>query len=286
MSQLDALRGFMSTGMLTSTSFEAPWQQTFSNVLDLDWREADLRSHYGDLPEQFAELWLPAGADGNAPLLILIHGGCWLEEYDIAHIRPLATALANNGYAVWALEYRRIGQEGGGWPGTFLDIADGMDALKNLNHEQVDKSCVIFLGHSAGGQLALWAAARNSLQPGQELHREEPFMAHGVIGLAAITDLAAYAEGDSKCQQATPRLMGGMAEEYPARYAQASPAELGTSVPTVLLQGDADAIVPPGQANALPAATLRCIEGAGHFDLIHPGTPAFGLLLAEIERIL
>lgn len=264
----------------------AAWQQSFSNVLELDCHEPDQRIHYGKLSEQFAEIWLPAGAEGKCPLVVLIHGGCWLEAYDIAHIRPLATALAKKGYAVWALEYRRVGQDGGGWPGTLLDIADGMDALKNLDHEQIDKSRTVLLGHSAGGQLALWAAARSSLRPGQELYREAPFIPHGVIGLAAITDLAGYAMGDSRCEQATPQLMGGTAEEHPLRYAQASPVELGTSVQTVLLHGDADSIVSPEQAAALPGATRRLIEAAGHFDLIHPDTPAFSLLLAEIECIL
>ena len=286
MSHLDALCGLLLAGMLASTASAAPWQQSYSDVLELDWREPDLRRQYGDSSKQFAELWLPANAQGRSPLVVLIHGGCWLEAYDIAHIRPLATALANKGYAVWALEYRRVGQDGGGWPGTFQDIADGIDALKELNQDKIDTTRTVVVGHSAGGHLALWAAGRPRLQPEQELFRAAPFMPRGVIGLAAITDLATYARGESSCQQATPRLMGGMAEEHPTRYAQGSPAELGTSLPSVLLHGDADTIVPLEQATAMPSATLHQIEGAGHFDLIHPKTPAFGMLLAEIERTL
>jgi acetyl esterase/lipase len=276
----------MHSGMRASSNAAAPWQQSFSDVLELEWREPDLRRTYGPGAEQFAEVWLPDDTIGSAPLVVLIHGGCWLDEYDVGHIRPLATALAGHGYAVWAPEYRRVGQDGGGWPGTFLDVADGVDALKALDIGGIDIERTVFVGHSAGGHLALWAAGRKRLKPGQELCRRNPFAPRGVIGLAAITDLAAYAEGDNSCQQVTSRLMGGLAEDYLARYEQASPSRLGTSAPTVLLWGDQDLIVPPDQAGKLPSATVKTIRNAGHFDLIHPQTGAFDLLLAEIQRML
>lgn len=286
MTVLNALCGLILLGMAASTGATAPWQQPFSKVLELPSRDPDFRHSYGTSPEQFAEVWLPENTGAGAPLVVLIHGGCWLEAYDVSHVRPLATRLASEGLAVWALEYRRVGQDGGGWPGTFLDIADGVDALKTLELESIDTARTVFAGHSAGGHLALWAAGRDRLRPGQELHRDGPFAPRGVIGLAAITDLAAYAEGENSCQQVAPRLMGGSARQQLARYQQASPVMLGASVPTVLLQGDADTVVPPDQAKALTAASVHIIEGAGHFDLIHPDTPAFDLLLAEIDRML
>ena len=276
----------MHSGMPASSNAAAPWQQSFSDVLALEWREPDLRRTYGPGAEQFAEVWLPKDTKDGAPLIVLIHGGCWLEEYDVGHIRPLATGLANQGYAVCALEYRRVGQDGGGWPGTFLDVADGVDALKALDIGGIDIERTVFVGHSAGGHLALWAAGRKRLKPGQELYRKNPFVPRGVIGLAAITDLAGFAEGDNSCQQVTPRLMGGVAKDYPARYEQASPSRLGISAPTILLWGDQDLVVPPDQAGKLPSATVKTIKDAGHFDLIHPKTGAFDLLLAEIKRML
>ena len=101
-----------------------------------------------------------------------------------------------------------------------------------------------------------------------------------------ITDLAAYGAGHNDCQAVTPRLVGGGPSDHPERYAQASPAELGVAIPAVLLQGDQDAIVPPSQAKSLPGARVRLIRGAGHFDLIHPSTAAFDILLTELEKVM
>lgn len=247
---------------------------------------ADKRISYGIADEQYAELWLPQGRPDPAPLVVLIHGGCWLAEYDISHIRPLVAELACHGLALMALEYRRVGQEGGGWPGTFSDISDALDSIPSLDHPQLDLSNVILVGHSAGGHLALWAAGRSFLEKNQALYREKPFIPRGVIGLAAITDLAAYAEGKNSCQKVTLSLMGGLPAEKPDRYSQASPSRLGTAIPTVLLHGDQDSVVPIDQAHALRQARLVTIEGAGHFDLIHPGTTAFPYLLTSIQELL
>jgi pimeloyl-ACP methyl ester carboxylesterase len=145
---------------------------------------------------------------------------------------------------------------------------------------------MVLVGHSAGGQLALWAAGRSRLRPEQALYSTDPFIPRTVIGLAAITDLAAYAAGHNDCQAVTPRLVGGGPSDHPERYAQASPAELGVAIPAVLLQGDQDAIVPPSQAKSLPGARVRLIRGAGHFDLIHPSTAAFDILLTELENVM
>lgn len=263
------------------------WQRSFSEVEALACRSADERISYGDSDQQFIDLWLPQDEyEPVAPIVILIHGGCWLEQYDIAHIRPLATAIADNGFAVWAIEYRRLGQAGGGWPGTFTDIAAAVDKLEAYSHLRLDRKRVVLAGHSAGGQLALWAAGRSRLLSGQVLHRDRPFMPRGAVGLAAITDLAAYARGDNDCQASTPTLMGGWAGEVPERYAQASPAELGTDIPVVLIQGIADTIVPPEQAAAMPAAEQLMFEMAGHFDLIHTGTPVFPKLIEVLQRLV
>ena len=267
-------------------SAEPALQSTFRQITELEYREADQRLAYGAEPEQYFEQWFPPEYAEPLPLIVLVHGGCWLAEYGVSHIRPLASRIASSGLAVAALEYRRVGQEGGGWPGTFDDIATGLEFISSMQDPRLDLSQVILVGHSAGGHLALWASGRSLIEKSQTLYSENPFMPRGVIGLAAITDLAAYSEGQNSCQEVTPKLMGGLPSEKPERYKQASPSQLGTTIPTVLLHGDQDTIVPIRQAQALSQAKLVVIEGAGHFDMIHPGTAVFPGLLAAIEELL
>jgi acetyl esterase/lipase len=280
------MAGLLLSGLISSPVLASPWNRSFSEVQALPSREPDQVVRYGDGPDQDTEVWLPTSPSGPAPLVFLVHGGCWLEAYDRSHLRPLAAALSERGYAVLLPEYRRVGQPGGGWPGTFEDIASAVNAIAGLPGAETDRENSVLVGHSAGGHLALWAAGRDRVGTGEELYRGDPFMPRAAIGLAAITDLVDYARGDNSCQRVTPELMGGSPEERPERYAQASPALLGTSIPTVLLQGSEDAIVPPGQAQALPGAAVRLIEGAGHFDLVHPGTPAFEALLEALDEVL
>ena len=284
MSRFIQILGYCMLATLASSSMAADretgsgWQKSFGDVTSLGYRVADQRISYGPSTEQFVDLWIPEG-DSPAPVIALVHGGCWLAEYDITHIRPLATALAERGYAVWAIEYRRVGQEGGGWPGTFQDIAEAMDLLPAFQDSRIDTGRAVVAGHSAGGHLALWAAGRSQLDSDSELYRPSPFIPNGAIGLAAITDLEAYADGENNCQQVTSRLMGGSPVEKPGRYQQASPAWLGSETMVSLLQGDEDRIVPPGQARRMKGARPVILEGAGHFDLIHPETQAFPTLL-------
>lgn len=142
-------------------------QSTFEEITELDYQAAAQRLAYGAEPEQYFELWLPPGNSEPAPLIVLVHGGCWLAEYDVSHIRPLASEMASGGLAVAALEYRRVGQEGGGWPGTFDDISAGLEFISSLQDSRLDLSRVILVGHSAGGHLALWAAGRSLLEKSQ-----------------------------------------------------------------------------------------------------------------------
>jgi acetyl esterase/lipase len=259
----------------------------FEDILALRQPPADAEIAYGEEPSQFGRLWLPAYAAGKpAPVVVLLHGGCWLQAYAIDHIQALAGALARNGYAVWALEYRRVGEPGAGWPGTFRDVARGVDYLRDLGDERLDLQRVLIAGHSAGGHLALWVAARAGFSSGHPLYSAEPLSLRGAIGLAAITDLVAYAQEKGSCPRALQQLMDGGPRDRPVSYGLASPASLPTTLPTVLIQGVADPIVPMRQARALPAARIRKLRGAGHFDLIHPQTPAFAIFLEEIESLL
>jgi acetyl esterase/lipase len=253
-------------------------------------RPADHRDAYGEAPEQFGELWLPAGA-GPHPVVVLIHGGCWRSEYGVAHIGPLATALSDDGLAVWAIEYRRVGSPGGGWPGTFLDVGAAVDHLRALGTKHpLDLSRVVVAGHSAGGHLALWCASRGLLPAGAPIAASNPLMPRGAVSIGGITDLVAYVSPEG-CGSAVVPLMGGTAGEVGERYAQASPVMLVPPVPVRLIVGAADTIVPRAQADAFVGAagslaTLRVVKGAGHFDLIAPDGEAWVALRHALRVLL
>jgi acetyl esterase/lipase len=269
-------------------------QVSFNDVLGSPAGTPDAVLHYGPHSLQFGQLWLP-DAPAPHPLVVFIHGGCWLNAYDVEHGKPLASALAARGFAVWSVEYRRIGDAGGGWPGTLQDVGSAIDYVRVLAQQfPVDLSRVVLTGHSAGGHLTLWGAARAGFQPDSALYVRDAFVARGAIGLAAIADLALYSAGQSSCEQATLALMGGGSEQHPERYAAASPTRLVPwATPTRLIHGREDGIVPLAQANALAAAAagsdqqipITWIDGAGHFDLIHPGTKAFQALLTALDEM-
>jgi acetyl esterase/lipase len=254
---------------------------TFSDVAALPAATELAEYRYGDKPSQFVRLWLQVkdvDAAQSAPVVVFIHGGCWLQQFDLNHVAPLATALADRGFAVWVPEYRRVGEEGGGWPGSAEDIVAAIATLPLA--QGVDLQRVLLAGHSAGGQLALWAASQAPALAALGISLQ------GVVGLAAITDLEAYARGSNSCEAVTPRFMGGTPEQVPGSYAGASPAMLGLKMPTVLLHGSEDILVSPRQATLLGGAEMVSIEGAGHFDLIHPDTEAFEQVVAALKKLL
>lgn len=242
---------------------------SFDAVLELPASRPVETIRYGDAETQFAELWLPEG-EAPAPTVAFIHGGCWLNAYGIDHSRALATALTWAGYAVWNIEYRRVGDPGGGWPGSFEDVQAALAKLAGTDHARVDLSRLVFAGHSAGGHLALLAGQ----DPPAGL---SPL---GVIGLAAITDMATYAEGEGGCNQAGKQFLGEAGVGDDAANPSARPAPAGT----VLLMGTEDRIVP----YELPTLTPHTLVGvpAGHFDWIHPGTPAWHRFMMELGRVL
>ena len=163
---------------------------------------------YGEDPSQVAELHLPSGP-GPHPVAVVLHGGYWQTQYGKLICRPLARSLASRGYAAWNLEYRRLGDGrggGGGWPMTFQDVADGIDALADLS-APVDLTRVTLVGHSAGGQLALWAAARPSL-PATAVGAAPRVVASRVLAVAVDPRPGQQRQGDLQRQAHASRTRG------------------------------------------------------------------------------
>jgi acetyl esterase/lipase len=257
---------------------------TWEKISGLPAPEADKRISYGDDSLNFGDLRLPRGP-GPHPLAVVIHGGCWRSESDLRHASHLSAALTKDGIATWTIEYRRIGDAGGGWPGTFADVARGTDYVRTLaSRFPLDLSRVVLVGHSAGGQLALWLAGRRNLPQDSPLVSTDPMRVRGVVALAGITDLRSFSVGSAYCNASVAPLLGGTPDKVPERYAQASPIELvPLGVPQRLLHGSLDRFVPVEQSLGFARrakekgddAEALLIEGAGHFDLIAPFAPAW-----------
>ncbi len=233
--------------------------------------EPGCRIAYGSDPNQFGELRLPQGK-GPHPTVIFIHGGYWREAYDLTHVGHSCVAIATAGYAVWSLEYRRVGQPGGGYPGTLEDIRAAARRVSGI--ADLDLGRVVLAGHSAGGHLALWLAAQELLP------------LKGVAALAAVSDLR-RAHEQNLGAGAVADFVGGGPAECNDRYAASSPVDLlPLRVPQVLLHGTADDTVPfelsRRFARASKNARLVALPGAGHFELIDPRSKEWPVVLQNI----
>jgi acetyl esterase/lipase len=213
------------------------------------------RHRYGDHRCNRAELYLPQGS-GPHPVAVAIHGGSWEARYGRRLMKAVAVDLARRGHAVWNVEYRRLGRgQGGGWPATFHDVGLAIDHLAELHDPRLDLGSVVGVGHSAGGQLALWAAARE--EPRVRLHR--------VVAQAAVCDLVAARDPAS-------RLLGGTPEEVPERYAEADPMQrLPLQVPVLLVHGTHDETVPVRRSRRYAQAA---VAAGGDVELVE--TPSDG----------
>jgi len=263
---------------------------TFSDVMKRTAPKADTRIAYGADALQFGDLWLPtARTDGKPhPVVVLVHGGCWLASLpgvELTHY--LAAGIRDAGFAVWEIEYRRVGHAGGGYPGTFLDVAKGTDHLRDIAGKyKLDLTRVIATGHSAGGHLALWLAARPKLPAGSPLRTDSPLPIHAVIGVAAIGDLAHFAKagahacGDDTVEQLVDQKKRTTTDKL-APFRDTSPSELlPIGVKQVMIHGVFDGIVPPAlgmrhqvQAKAKgESVQVIVLPDSGHFELISPWT--------------
>jgi acetyl esterase/lipase len=260
-------------------------------------QSADARIAYGSAPQQFGELWLPAGT-GKAPVIVLVHGGCWLKQLPgLEFLHQMAGALREKGYAVWSIEYRRLGEDGGGYPGTFLDVAHGADHVRQLAQQYpLDLARVIAVGHSVGGSMAMWLAGRHNLSRASPLFSADPLHVDAVVNVAGPADLEQFApHSPAVC-------MPGMLETFFAKaerssevpFADTSPAALlPLGARQVLAYGIYDPAVPPylgkqylDTARAKgEAVRLINVPDAGHFDLIAPWTPAWPVVADAIDEL-
>ncbi|MBZ5620464.1 MAG: alpha/beta hydrolase [Acidobacteriia bacterium] len=251
---------------------------------------------YGPAPQQYAELRAP-DSSGPFPVVVVIHGGCWVQYANTQYTAHLASALVKEGWATWNLEYRRAHEEGGGWPGTFLDVGQGVDALPGAAAKyHLDLNRVVVMGHSAGGQLALWTAGRRRIPGDSPLHTADPLPVRGVVSLAGIPDMRVYAvRGPQDCAAGGLRVMGGTAARQPARYAAASPIELlplGTS--QVLVWAEEDTIVPEKLFENYEAQAKRAgdpveiirVQQIGHHELCSAEAPGWPKIVAAVRHLL
>ncbi|WOT36267.1 alpha/beta hydrolase [Streptomyces coeruleorubidus] len=261
----------------------------------------DATAAYGDHPDQVIDFYAPrrqGGPGGPAPVVLVLHGGAWRAPYDRRHISPFADFLARRGFAVASAEYRRGRDDdsvAGRWPDTFDDVAAALDALPALVREllpQADPRRTVLTGHSAGGHLALWAAARHVLPAGSPWRAGSPAALRGVVALAPIADLA-VADKLDVCGGAVRQLLGG--DEYFAeRQPYADPALLlPTGIATTLVQGRTDLDVPQVVAESYADAAAKAgemvgvtlLEDVGHFPLIDPAADACAVVVEEIAQL-
>jgi len=279
-----------------------PDEQTTSTPSPLKTR----RIAYGPEPLQFGDLYLP-NSPGPHPTVILIHGGYWRARYGLDLMTGLALDIAFRGYAAWNIEYRRVGNPGGGWPATMLDVALATDYLRILAPTYaLDLHRVVPIGHSAGGHLALWLAsrpriARNSPLAGSNFtpqgSTEEvatPLPLAGAISLAGVVDLE-MAWQLNLSNGAVDDLLGGSFTDVPDRYAAASPAAmLPLGVPQVLIHGTNDESVPLQVSQSYTKAakavsdpvTYIELERVDHFDVIDPNSNAWAITIEALQKLI
>lgn len=239
-----------------------------------------MRITYGDSASQYSDLYVPEGATAALPVVVLIHGGFWRAQYGLDLMQPLAADLVDRGYAVLNVEYRRVGEAGGGYPGTLADVAAAIDSL-TLSSVALDLDDVVIVGHSAGGHLALWAAGRATLPAGAP--GANPLVVPRLaIGQGPVFDLAA---GDAAGLGggAVTDFIGGSVADVPDRYAIATPSTT-SGVALAVVRGGNDDIVPAAFTVPTPVGDVRVVDvpGEDHFDLIDPASESWAAVIALI----
>ncbi|MGZ8282845.1 MAG: alpha/beta hydrolase family protein [Allosphingosinicella sp.] len=261
------------------------------DLLERERSQPDEAIRYGDDPLQVVDLWRPAG-DGPHPTVLMVHGGCWQTEIaDRTIMNWIADDLRRRGIAVWNIDYRGVDRPGGGYPGTFLDVAAAADALReHAGRHHLDISRLVAIGHSAGGHLALWLAARPRLPSQSPLRTANPVPIHFVISLGGLPDLeeAARPPGSGCGADVIARLTGGRFEDTSV------PRLAPLGVPQLLINGRQDRIIPTAYAEGYAApmrergddVRVRMLGRTGHVELIAPETAAWAVAVEAIEAAL
>lgn len=239
------------------------------SVLTRAVRPPDVVLRYGDEADQVVDVRRPPGRTGSAALVVVVHGGFWRPTFDRTNAGALSEGLADAGYVVATIEYRRTR-----WQELFADVEAAVqlaqDRVPQAEDVAVQPGRTVLVGHSAGGHLALWYASRHP-------------SVTGVVGLGAVTDLVA-AERENLGDGAVRALLGDVAADHP----DLDPARQELTVPVVLVHGARDEVVPPTQAVSFAEGrrqvTLDVVPDAGHFAVVDPRSPAWPRVLAAVGQ--
>jgi acetyl esterase/lipase len=252
---------------------------------------------YGNHQSQFGVLRLPEFPK-SCPVVITIHGGFWQSKYGLEENDPIVEDLTRRGYATWNIEYRRVGEEGGGWTGTFNDVIDAVNHLTKIEERfNLDLSQVVALGHSAGGHLALWLASQIDKVQKDEIGNNLIVPIQGVISLAGVADLKNMWEihAERGMHSHVGSFIGGSPQEVPERYKLASPIELlPVNVKQILIHGELDRHVPVElsinyQRMAIKQGgkvSLVVLPEVEHFMIIDPSSSAWRSVVHSIETLI
>ena len=234
------------------------------------------RISYGNDPLQAGDLRVPLG-DGPFPVVVLIHGGFWRSGFDSSLMTLLAEDATARGVATWNIDYRSVGDPGGGYPGTLEDVAQAIDHLPHVD-EPLALDDVIVIGHSAGGHLALWAGSRGQLSPGDP--GASPIIEpHTVVAQAAVVDLRLAAKVNLG-SSAVEALLGGEPDEVFEHYRVAQPVFSGHRI--IAVHGRYDQTVPISQSALIPGAVGIFSDTGTHFDVLDPGHDLWLRTVAEL----
>ncbi len=271
---------------------------TWKDLLDKPAPKPDKVIPYGQDSQQYAELWLPHG-QGPHPVVVLVHGGCWSSAFPSAELlHHMAATLRDKGVAVWNLEYRQVGHSGGGFPGTFQDVAAGADFLRKIaSANNLDINKVVSVGHSAGGSMALWLAVRHRLSEDSPLYSKAPLRLVGAVSLGGGGDLKKLLPyGAIICGENTIEKIVGLNErDISIAFSDTSPAELLPSgVKQIMIHGVFDPVAFPYwgwqyQFRAKKAGEyvdVKVVSNAAHFEIITPWTPAWHIVEESILTLI
>jgi acetyl esterase/lipase len=283
--------------MCCSAIAAAPKPMTLADYLALKGPVPNATFAYGSAPSQYAELFLPGGR-GPFPVAVLVHGGCWTKEFGgITQLRNLAAALAERGIASWNVEYRRVDEPGGGYPGTYQDMNAALAMLaQQAQRYPLDLSRLAAVGHSAGGQLVQWMAGRPRIPATSPLYQVDPLPVKNVVSLGGLADLRREQTLiKTSCDREIGQLTGAPSDKRPDVFSDTNAGDLmPNGSRTILVTGALDVISPPRVAHdfarraraAGDAAEVVILPGASHYDEVAASSHAWPRVLQAIESAL